>query len=388
MNEGVCTRLKIFGKQVRELLLRNGWEEKSLERASTVLVNSCNFLESIEQRTLGRINKVKSKLGDGQECVVIGCQPVTGLEKLEEVHDGESIGGSDLNNFARKMGLEPKEVPVHYTIKTRKGLKNWFAKWFNKVFVKHDYLEYLYDKERAYHLKISEGCLGDCTYCSERFARGCLKSRSVKNVINEFEQGLRQGYKIFSLNADDTGVYGLDKGENVCELLEAMLGRSEDFSLMITEFNPLALQRYPELISLLGDERVKHVTVPLQSGSKKVLERMNRPYDPKLVVNRLKRVREENPGIMINTHVIVGFPGESYEDFNQTMELFDELEFNKVKIFCYSERPGTRAARMSGKLTESVKRGRQRVLRNKVLTQCFLRGDWGSLLLNLYSPLL
>ncbi len=386
VNENVCIRLKLFGEEVRQLLEKNGWQEKKVGEASRVFMNSCNFLERIEQKTLERIKKTNQSLREDQELIVFGCLPVTAKNKLKKVHSGGYAAGSSLERFAKRIGLKMYSIKPGHVVKRKQNLTCKTIKWFNRFFLKDAYFTYLYDKCKVFHLKISDGCLGKCTFCSERFARGELKSKPVKKVIEEFKKGLSKGYKVFSLNADDTGVYGWDNDETIVELLDSLLSHDQKFHLVITEFNPLALERFDELEELLNSKKIALITVPIQSGSKKILKKMGRDYTPKIIVKKLNSIRDKNPNLKFNTHVIVGFPGETRRDFEKTMRLFDEVIFDKAKIFQYSERPGTPASRMNGKVCERVKLERQKKLKQKIVRRCVKQLDLKSLLLNTVSP--
>jgi len=218
---------------------------------------------------------------------------------------------------------------------------------------------------RAFVKKIAHGCLGKCTYCAIRFATGTLKSKPTDKIIEEFEKGLAQGYKRFVLSAEDTGCYGLDISTNIVRLLRKICDVEKDFSLILNDFNVnWLIKYYDDLLPLFikNKDRIEDIRMPIQSGSDKILKSMKRPYkihDVKRVISDLK-VRL--PNLRIHTHILVGFPGESAFDFDQSRQLLQELDFTEVSIFRYEERPGTLASLMPGKVPTDVRAQRVTVL--------------------------
>lgn len=384
VNKDVCIRLHLHGEDLRDLLLKNNWfETEKIADADIIFVNTCSFIKKAEDKALAGIESIISKKRDRQEVVVFGCLPDISPERLKKVHSGISLSGRDLEGVIKAFGLEHFERSVGHKVYRPGSKAVRVVKNLNRFFFKDDYFTYLYDKEKVFHLKISEGCYGQCTYCAEKNARGSLRSKRISEIMAEFAKGLEQGYRIFSLNADDVGVFGRDNLEDIAQLLEKMLAIDKDFRLVITEFNPWALWFYEEkVIDLLTSPKIIFVTVPLESGSQKVLEAMRRPYLLERVLPLLARIKKGNPKIKINTHIIVGFPGETEEDFQETLRLFDKFYFNKVKIFKYSERQGTLAASMPDKICEEEKERRSMILSRKVLVRAVKRFDLKAIVLN------
>lgn len=383
-NDDVCIRLLLHGEDIRELFLKNNWlETKDQKSADVILVNTCSFIKSAENAAVAKLERIIGSKEDWQEIVVFGCLPDINPERLKKIHQGISLSGRDIKGLIAAFNLERVERKVGHKVNRQGPISARIVKHLNRLFFRDDYFTYLFDKEKVFHLKISEGCLGQCAYCAERLARGSLKSKFISEIIEEFQGGLREGYRIFSLNADDVGLFGQDNQENIAQLLEEMLKVQNNFRLVITEFNPWALVKYREKIAdILASPKIIFITVPLENGSQRILQLMKRPYILKMVMPVLSKIRMRNPGIKINTHIIVGFPGETEEDFEETLKLFDRFYFNKVKVFQYSERPNTEAALMPDKVGEKDKAERQRMLCRKVLHSAVRRLDIKAILLN------
>jgi MiaB/RimO family radical SAM methylthiotransferase len=384
VNENVCIRLLLYGQDISALLIKNNWKEsQDIKEADIIFINTCSFIRSAEDKAITKIEKIIKNKKSHQEVVVFGCLPDINPERLGKIHQGISLSGRNLKKLIETFNLRYFERKVGHRVIRPGPLSARIIKYLNKFFFRDDYFTYLFDKEKVFHLKISEGCLGQCTYCSERIARGSLKSKPISEIMEEFQEGLNGGYRIFSLNADDVGVFGRDNQENIAQLLEEMLKIEKDFRLVITELNPLAFLRHGEkIVKLLTSPKIIFITVPLESGSQRILRLMKRPYLIKEVMPLLSKIKVENPKIKINTHIIVGFPGETNEDFQETFNLLDKFYFNKVKVFKYSERPGTPANLMPNKVCEEERERRQKILNQKVILGALKRLDIKAILLN------
>jgi len=371
INDNVCIRLKLYGEDIRNLLEGNLWQEVGKGDAEIIFINTCAFLKKAEDKATSTIENIIKNKKPHQQIAVFGCLPGMNLLRLHEIHNGLIFSGRNLEEIIKKFNLNPVQQQISYQVKRKVFSMAKFNKRINKFLLHDDYFTYLYDKEKVFHLKISEGCLGNCSYCAERFARGTLKSQKIDDIIKEFNRGSELGYKIFSLNADDTGFFGEDNQENIKMLLERILRINNDFKLVITEFNPAALIKFSEpLTALLSSPKVIFITLPMESGSQKILNLMNRHYDIDKVISILRKIKILNQKLKINTHIIVGFPGETEKNFMETEELlFKKFHFDKVKVFKYSERPKTAASLMDNKISEIVIEKRCKYLNRLILWQ-------------------
>jgi len=215
------------------------------------------------------------------------------------------------------------------------------------------------DRTRA-SLKIQEGCNNFCTFCIIPWARGLMRSRDPKEVIHQAQQLVDAGYKEIVLTGIHTGGYGEDiKDYNLAALLrdlEAGVKGLERLRISSIE----ASQITDEVIEVIKHSNliVRHLHIPLQSGSNTVLKRMRRKYTMEFFAERLERLKEVLPGLAVTSDVIVGFPGETEEEFMETYNFIKDHKFSELHVFPYSKRTGTPAARMEDQVDEEVKNER------------------------------
>lgn len=216
-------------------------------------------------------------------------------------------------------------------------------------------------RTRAF-VKIQDGCENFCSYCIIPFVRGKCRSKDPDMVIKEIKDLVNHGYQEVVLTGIHTGNYGVDLEINFAELLRRIvkiegLARLRISSIEITELTDEVLEVIKE-----NPVIVNHLHIPLQAGSNHVLSLMNRKYDLDYYFHKIKEIREVRPNIAITTDVIVGFPGESEEDFLETIDTCKKVGFTKIHVFPYSERKGTKAMELPDHIEPSVKKERARRL--------------------------
>lgn len=211
------------------------------------------------------------------------------------------------------------------------------------------------DRHRA-SLKIQEGCNNFCTFCIIPWARGLMRSRDPKEVIHQASQLVDAGYKEIVLTGIHTGGYGEDlKDYNLAMLLKDLEKVSGLKRIRISSIE--ASQITDEVIEVLAQSHkvVPHLHIPIQSGSDSVLKRMRRKYTMAFFADRLTKLKAALPGLAVTSDVIVGFPGETEEEFMETYDFIKEHKFSELHVFPYSKRTGTPAARMENQIDEEVK---------------------------------
>lgn len=217
------------------------------------------------------------------------------------------------------------------------------------------------------NLKIQDGCNNFCSYCIVPFMRGKPQSRPYKDIIPEFRLLLESGYKEIILTGVNIGKYD-DDGRDLAKLVTGILELDGEFRLHLTSLDPDSAT--DELISLFAESRmVKHLHLSLQSGSDTVLRRMKRPYTRADYISAVNRLKAVDPDFNFTTDVIVGFPGESEEEFSDTVSLVKEAGFSHIHTFRYSPRPGTEAALMDDAVPEIMKTERSREIINLYMSQ-------------------
>ena len=215
-----------------------------------------------------------------------------------------------------------------------------------------------FDNQTRAYLKIQDGCNQFCTYCVIPFARGRERSMAVNDVLESVKM-LQEKHSEIVLSGIHTGRYGRDIGMTLSSLLDELLAVSpENFRFRISSIEMTEIDDH--LIELMKkDHRIaRHFHIPLQSGCDTVLKRMNRPYTTKEFLERIEYIRKEIPGISISTDLIVGFPGETDEEFKKTCDFLKECQFSFLHIFPYSLRSGTKAASMENQIDPKIKKNR------------------------------
>jgi MiaB-like tRNA modifying enzyme len=197
-------------------------------------------------------------------------------------------------------------------------------------------------------IEISNGCLSNCSYCCVKFARGKLFSYPVEKIVEEARQAVKNGCKELWITSQDNSCYGKDIDSSLPELLKEICKIEGEFSVRVGMMNPLyAKNILDELIEVSKDEKIiKFLHLPVQSGSDKILKLMNRGYVVKDFVEIVEKFRKEIPDLFLSTDVIVGFPGETEEDFQKTVELMRKIKPSKINISKFGARPMTEAAKM------------------------------------------
>ncbi len=315
-----CTLNKADSEKILYLLESNNIELPE----DMVIINTCGVKLQTENKIIDHIKKLQNK---GNRVIVCGCLP--------------SI------NLKRVLSLNPYAVLDVYSLdKIVEAVKNggiYLNKNQNKNILEIPQIEFT-EKYTAI-VPISYGCLGNCTYCGTKFARKKLISRKIENIINQIKNTNKK--EIF-LTSEDCGCYGFDIGTNIIELMDELISLDKEIIIRIGMANPCWIKKYlDEFIERLKDQKFyKFVHLPVQSGSNKVLNDMNRFYTREDFIEIVKEFRKKIPDITIATDIIVGFPTETEQDFEETKELIIETRPCIVNISKFFPRPNTEASKM------------------------------------------
>ena len=221
------------------------------------------------------------------------------------------------------------------------------------------------EKTRAY-LKIQDGCNNFCTYCIIPYARGPQRSRDKEDIFQEVDKLLNEGYKEIVLTGIHTGSYGFEnKVYRLSDLIIDLINKFPNlYRIRISSIEIIEID--DKLIDLIANSHVivDHLHIPLQAGSNEILKLMNRHYDINLFKDIINKIRAKIPNIAITTDVIVGFPNETDELFNETIKNIKEINFAQLHVFPYSPRKGTIAANMKNQIDPKVKKERVQELMN------------------------
>lgn len=333
-----------------QLFKEAGYERKEYEsKADVYVINTCTVTNTGDKKSRQVIRRAIRHNPDGVICVT-GCYAQTSPAEIM------AIPGVDI-----VVGTQDRHKLLGYIEEYRRerqpinGVGNIMKA---RVFEELDVPAFT-DRTRA-SLKIQEGCNNFCTFCIIPWARGLLRSRNPEEVINQAQQLVDAGYKEIVLTGIHTGGYGEDlKDYNFAKLLKELDERVIGLKrIRISSIE--ASQITDEVIEVLdqSDKIVRHLHIPLQSGSNTVLKRMRRKYTMEFFAERLTKLKKALPGLAVTSDVIVGFPGETEEEFLETYNFVKDHQFSELHVFPYSKRTGTPAARMEDQVDENVKNER------------------------------
>ena len=319
--------------------------------ADVIIVNTCCVRESAEKKIAGKIGELKNVKTKNPEVVicVAGCMAQKDGEKLLKKHPQVDLllGTAYVNDFkdiltdylADRKGALYTDLTIHQSEFEGKMVRqSLFSAW----------------------IPIMYGCNNFCTYCIVPYVRGRERSRAIENIVAEIEQAVKEGYKEFTLLGQNVNSYGKDFGEK--DAFAKLLRR-------VNEIEGVERVRYmtshprdmnEEVIKAVAEcEHVcENFHVPFQAGSDEILRKMNRGYTREKYLELIKMIRSYVPDAAITTDIIVGFPGETEQDFEDTLALVQEVGFDAAFTFIYSKRSGTPAAKMEGQVPLDVKKDR------------------------------
>jgi tRNA-2-methylthio-N6-dimethylallyladenosine synthase len=222
---------------------------------------------------------------------------------------------------------------------------------------------YLKPKTRKALLRVSHGCMDRCAYCTISRAIGRLKSKKIDECVREYSLLLKQGYRNFDLIADNLGEYGLDFGSTFPELLQGLSEADRGLSVkwVLYTLHPNWAIKYNDFLSkYIADGKIMHIICPIQSGSNRILELMNRHYSIEEITGVLKKFRKLQPKLFLDTHLIFGFPSETEKDFLASLNAVKTMHFDVAVLFSYYDGYDSIASGMSNKIQEEMIRSRVR----------------------------
>lgn len=331
------------------------------EKADVYIINTCTVTNIADRKSRQMLHKAKKENPDSV-VVAVGCYVETGIEGVKKDECIDLAVGNNKKAEIVEILDEFLEVRNEYDDKTLGGTS---IIDINKTSEYEDMtLSELPGRTRAY-IKIQDGCNQFCTYCVIPYARGRIRSRDMDDILAEIEGLVKKGCKEVVLTGIHISSYGVDKGESaIIDLVEKINGIEGLERVRLSSLEPRIITR--ENAKRLGalKKLCPHFHLSLQSGSDSVLKRMNRHYtsaDFKAGVEYLREVFE-NPAI--TTDIIVGFPGETEEEFEECRKFVEDINFYEIHVFKYSPRKGTVAAGMKEQLTDRQKSERSDVLLN------------------------
>lgn len=346
MKIGICSlgcKVNIYEAEfVANILKENNYEIVDFEdKADIYIINTCSVTNESDKKSRKMINRARKNNKDAI-IIVMGCYSQLNADKI----DADIIlGNKDKSNIVKL--IEEYKIKNNKITKIYDLTKTKFEEMEISKFTNHT---------RAF-VKIQDGCNAFCSYCIIPYTRGRVRSKDKTSVIKEVTKLVNNGYKEIVLTGIHTGRYGIDINTTLEELLKELVEIPNIYRIRLSsiEINEIT----PGIIKLLKENKVmaKHLHIPLQSGSNKILKLMNRRYNKEEFKNMITKIKEI-PNISLTTDLIVGFPNETEEDFKETLDTLNEIKFTKIHTFPYSRRNGTPAAAMENQVPPEVKKDR------------------------------
>lgn len=329
------------------MLSSNFFYEENKDLADIIIVNTCSVTNVADKKCLKMIRRIRRKKPDSL-LVVAGCSSQNNQEVYKKLDIDILIGNKDKSRIA--------DIIKEY-IKTEKR----YVKFYNERDLEFEDMQINdYNHNRAF-IKIEDGCDNFCSYCIIPYVRGSVRSKDFSKVISEAKSLADHNHKEIVLTGIHTGHY-LNNNHDLTDLINELskidnILRIRISSIEITELND-------KFLSMLEKNKkvCDHLHIPLQAGSDEILKRMNRKYDLKYYEDKINRIRSIRPNISITTDIIVGFPYETDELFNSTLDFAKKMNFSKIHVFPYSKREGTSAASMPNQVDDKIKKIRVKKL--------------------------
>ena len=336
--------------------VKKGYEKVSFDDASDIyVINTCSVTQNADKEFKYLVNKVKRK-NPNSSVIAIGCYAQLKPKKISE------IPGVDL-----VLGADKKFDILNYLNLEDQDNNNIHSCEINSVdFFKSSYS--LGDRTRSF-LKVQDGCDYKCTYCTIPQARGKSRSGTISEILDNVKHLVVSGVKEIVLTGVNIGDYGIfdtktkKRETNFYELISNIDLIPDLNRVRISSIEPNLLS--DEIIQFVHNSNsfVKHFHIPLQSGSDKILKLMKRRYLKNLYVSRINKIKELMPDCCVGVDVIVGFPGETEEDFNETYEFLKALNISYLHVFSYSERDNTESLKINHKIPKKTRAIRSQILR-------------------------
>ena len=336
--------------------VKKGYEKVSFDDASDIyVINTCSVTQNADKEFKYLVNRVKRK-NPNSSVVAIGCYAQLKPKKISEIPGVDLVLGADKKfDILNYLNLEDQEN------------NNIHSCEINSVdFFKSSYS--LGDRTRSF-LKVQDGCDYKCTYCTIPQARGKSRSGTISEILDNVKHLVASGVKEIVLTGVNIGDYGIfntktkKRETNFYELISNIDLIPDLKRVRISSIEPNLLS--DEIIQFVHNSNsfVKHFHIPLQSGSDKILKLMKRRYLKNLYISRINKIKELMPDCCIGVDVIVGFPGETEEEFNETYEFLDALNISYLHVFSYSERDNTESLKINHKIPKKIRATRSQILR-------------------------
>ncbi len=342
-----CSFAQAEGEIIKGILSENGYSFSSEEDSDLIVLVTCQVKETTENKILFRLRELRDKYPN-KKIIAYGCLSQAYPEKIRKIGGISIIGNHSLPLFEDALKrIENGEIVeyLEYVKKPKLGFPRILRNSVIGI------------------VPVSEGCLSNCSYCSTKFSRGRLYSYEIEDIKREVEKLLKVGVKEIWLSSQDMGVYGMDKGKNLSELLREVVEINKEFNIRVGMMHPGFVKLFlKEMLEAFDNEKIyKFFHLPVQSGSNKILRLMKRNYTREDYEYIVKQIKRKYPLSQIWSDMIVGFPEETEEDFEMSVDLINKTKPDWVNVSRFSSRTGTEAQKMKQIPTE-VKKKRSKIM--------------------------
>lgn len=349
-----------------ELFVKKGYEITDDYNCDVFVLNTCTVTNLSDRKSRQQISKIRSE-NSNAVIAVVGCYSQVSPDEIENIQGVNVILGTKY----RKEIVELCELAKSSNKIINKVENIGKNKEFEELTINTEH-----SMTRAY-IKIQEGCSQFCSYCIIPYARGPIRSRNIRDIVLEAKRLADNGFKEIVLTGIHVASYGKDfdnKDIGLIDVIEDISNIDKLKRIRLSSLEPRIVdKKFLDRLSQV-EQFCDHFHLSLQSGSDSILQSMNRKYDTHLYERTINLIREYYPNAAITTDIIVGFPGETDEDFEQTLNFVDKIKFSKIHVFKYSNRKGTVASKMKNQIPGLVKKERsQRLIeKSKYYTDKFL----------------
>lgn len=338
---------------IADQFIKNGFSVIDFDKKADVYVfNTCTVTENAEKECRQIVRRAL-RINPDAYVIVTGCYAQLRPEEISAIDGVNAVLGSNEKFKVFEILNDFNKTDVSCVFVSPTENLNGFGKAVSSENV---------NRTRAF-FKVQDGCDYKCSFCTIPLARGKSRSMEMDELVKEFKKIINDGYKEVILTGVNVGDYKNNSGNNLLSVLKNLIKIDGDFRIRISSIEPNLLS--DEIICLTAETEklCKHFHIPLQSGSNEILKRMQRRYTSEDYKNLITKIKNLMPQAGIGIDVIVGFPGETDELFEETFNFLSNLPFSYLHVFTYSERPFTKAISMSGKVPIEVRKKRNNSLR-------------------------
>ncbi|MDD6905850.1 MAG: tRNA (N(6)-L-threonylcarbamoyladenosine(37)-C(2))-methylthiotransferase MtaB [Finegoldia magna] len=349
-----------------ELFVKNGYEITEDYNCDVFVLNTCTVTNLSDRKSRQQIYKIRSENSDAI-IAVVGCYSQVSPDEIKNIEGVNVILGTKY----RKEIVELCELAKSSNKIINKVENIGKNREFEELTINTEH-----SMTRAY-IKIQEGCSQFCSYCIIPYARGPIRSRNIRDIVLEAKRLADNGFKEMVLTGIHVASYGKDLENDDIGLIDVIedIGQIDKIKrIRLSSLEPRIVDKqFLDRLSKV-EQFCDHFHLSLQSGSDSILQSMNRKYDTDLYEKTINLIREYYPNAAITTDIIIGFPGETDEDFEKTLNFVDKIQFSKIHVFKYSNRKGTVASKMKNQVFGVVKKERSKLLieKSKYYTDKFL----------------